>query len=143
MKLKGNWDDEVTYNVGNVVKYTDNVVYNLLHPCPAGTPPVDTRYWGRASAMRAMCALMIIDMMEADDEEEQDIIAMIPTDEEIVALIQGNLPTIPDNISDDAIVLNSSTAESTKQFIITVDDDGELTATEIVPTVEEQQEGES
>ena len=141
MKLKGNWDDETTYAVGDVVKYTDNVVYNLLHPCPAGIPPVDTHYWGRASAMRAMCALMIIDMMEADDEEEQDIIDMIPTNEEIVALIQENLPTIPDNISDDAIVLKSSTAESDKQFLITVDDDGDMTATEIVPE-DDEQEGE-
>ena len=49
--------------------------------------------------------------------------------------------TVPDNISDDAIVLNSSTASSTKQFIITVDDDGELTATEVTQPEEETQEG--
>ena len=48
---------------------------------------------------------------------------------------------VPDNISDDAIVLNSSTASSTKQFIITVDDSGELSVDEI--TEETQEGGES
>ena len=113
MKLKGNYDAETTYEVGDVVQYTDGVVYNLLHPCPAGTPPVNTLYWGRASAMRAMCAKMIIDMIGDVNTKISDISAKVPT-----------------NISDDAILLKSSTASSTKEFIITVDDDGELTATE-------------
>ena len=39
--------------------------------------------------------------------------------------------TIPDNISDSSILLKSSTASSDKEFLITVDDDGELTATEV------------
>lgn len=47
MTLKGNYSSGTTYSVGDVVKYTDGVAYNLQHPAPAGTPPVDTRYWGR------------------------------------------------------------------------------------------------
>lgn len=114
MKLKGNWNNETTYAIGDVVLFTDNVVYNLLHPCKAGTPPVDTRYWGRASAMRAMCAMMILDMMSEESGNNQAIIDMIPT-----------------NVSDEALLLKSSTADSEKEFLITVDDDGEITATEV------------
>ena len=34
-------------------------------------------------------------------------------------------------ISDNAIIINSSTADSNKRFKITVDDSGTLTATEV------------
>lgn len=47
MTLKGEYKSNVTYTVGDVVKYTDNVVYHLQYPATAGTPPVNTRYWGR------------------------------------------------------------------------------------------------
>jgi hypothetical protein len=109
MKLKGEWDSGTTYAVGDVVRYTDGVSYHLQNPCKAGTPPVETRYWSRTSQGVNDMVGLILDA-EADDVKPADV---------------------PKNISDDAIVLNSSTEGSKKQFLITVDDDGELTATEI------------
>lgn len=59
-KLRGNYAGNITYNVGDVVKFTDNVVYHLQHPAPAGTPPVNTRYWSRVdqSLSEAVCIVM-------------------------------------------------------------------------------------
>jgi hypothetical protein len=118
MKLKGDWSSETTYSIGDVVRFTDNVFYHLQKPCKSGVPPIDTLYWGRASAIVAIAAGMAMDAL--------DLIV---------------IPEVPDNISDSAILLNSSTASSTKQFIITVDDSGELSADEI--TEETQEGGES
>ena len=46
---------------------------------------------------------------------------------------------IPTNISENAILLNSSSEGSIKQFLITVDDEGDITATE----VETEEEGDT
>ena len=107
MKLRGDYDSSITYNIGDVVRHTDNEVYHLQHPCKAGVPPVDTRYWGKCDQMVAQCALMILDM-NAEQEE-----------------------TIPKNLSENALMLKSSSEGSDKSFIITVDDDGEITAAEL------------
>lgn len=107
MKLKGNYSDDVTYNVGDVVKYSDDVVYLMQHPCPAGVPPVETRYWGRVGDSLNDIVLMVMDALEIES---------------------GNNPK---NLSEDALILKSVTPDSDKEFIITVDDDGELTATEL------------
>ena len=115
MKLKGNYSGETTYDVGDVVMYTDGVSYHLQNPCKAGTPPVDTLYWGRVSQPICEAVKLILDAMEIESA------------------------SIPTNLNDSALVLKSSTASSEKEFIITVDDDGELTATEI--TEEEDAEG--
>ena len=132
MKLKGNWKNNVTYSVGDIVLFTDGVVYNLQKPCKAGVTPIDTHYWGRCSAMQAICAKMVLDMEENDIQLEDDLTQEAGGKKALDAhqgyVLKG---MIPDNISEDSIVLNSSTPDSTKQFIITVDDDGELTATEI------------
>jgi hypothetical protein len=117
MKLKGDYSAETSYSLGDVVRYTDGVTYHLLHRCPAGTPPVDTRYWGKTSqiinAIVDLC-LDAVDMANSDD---------VP---------------VPDNIGPSSIVLNSSTEGSSKQFLLTIADpesgeDPELTITEIVP----------
>ena len=47
MNYKGAYDSGTTYNVGDVVVYTDNVAYWLQKPAVAGTPCHDTLYWGR------------------------------------------------------------------------------------------------
>lgn len=107
MTLKGNYSGETTYSVGDVVLFTDGVSYHLQHPCPAGTPPVDTLYWSRTS------------------QEINDIVSIAM---DAIAMADSNDPT---NISENAILLNSSTPSSTKQFLITVDDDGDITATEV------------
>jgi hypothetical protein len=150
MKLKGAYNSGTTYDVGDVVRF-DSVAYHLQHPCPAGTPPVDTRYWGRTSQTINNIVDLCMDAIALADGNDLTLANNLTTETTGKALdatqgkaLKDALDTlnIPDNISDDAIVLNSSTASSTKQFIITVDDDGELTATEVTPTeAEETQEG--
>ena len=107
MKLRGNYSGDVTYDIGDVVMYTDGVSYHLQKPCKAGVPPVDTLYWGRVSQPICEAVKLILDAMEIESA------------------------SIPTNLSEDALVLKSSTASSEKEFIITVDDDGDITATEI------------
>lgn len=102
-KLRGNYDGSVTYAVGDVVKYTNEIVYVLQYPCKSGIPPTETRYWGQLEQPLQEAALMVVDAMSI----------------------------APTNISENAIVLKSSTEDSDKEFIITVDDDGEITATEL------------
>ena len=94
--LKMNYDGSVTYDVGDIVIYTDNVVYHLQKPCAAGTPPVDTRYWSRTDGTTAEMVLLIRDAI-------------------------GGLH-IPDNIDDESIVLKSGDNE----YLITVDATGEV-----------------
>lgn len=115
MTLKGTWSADITYSVGDVVKFTDGFSYHLQHPCKAGVPPVETRWWGKVSAPVADAVSLILDAMEVMNSALEMLSATIPT-----------------NISEDAIVLKSSTPESDKSFIVTVDDDGDLTATEII-----------
>lgn len=149
MKLKGDYSSETTYDVGDVVRF-DSVAYHLQHPCPAGIPPVDTRYWGRTSQIISEIVSLCMDAIAMADSNDLTLANNLTTATAGKALdaTQGKALkdaldglNIPDNISDDAIVLNSSTASSTKQFIITVDDDGELTATEVTSATEETQEG--
>ena len=47
MTLKGSYKNNVVYSVGDVVMYTDNVVYHLQKPAKAGTPCTNTLYWER------------------------------------------------------------------------------------------------
>ena len=122
MKLKGTYSGETTYDVGDVVAYSDGNIYHLQKPCKAGTPPVETLYWGRVSQPLSEAIHMVLDAMEIEDTALGTVAASIPT-----------------NLNDSALVLKSSTASSDKEFIITVDDDGELTATEI----EEEEESDT
>ena len=112
MTLKGAYNPETTYEVGDVVIYTDEVVYNLQHPCPAGVPPVDSRYWGRLNQILAEAVRFIRDAVLAmKDEIEEDI---------------------PKNIDDESIVLKSGDDE----YLISVDATGdtpEVVAELIVP----------
>jgi hypothetical protein len=47
VKLNGDYSGSVTYDVGDIVRYTDGVSYLLLKPCKAGVPPINTKYWDR------------------------------------------------------------------------------------------------
>ena len=115
MKLKGDWDSGTNYNVGNVVRYTNGNVYHLQKPCKAGVPPVDTTYWGLANQLTQEAVCLILDALDIESAKDE---------------------TIASNLSENAILLNSSTPSSTKQFLITVDDDGDITATEVETEVE-------
>lgn len=151
MKLKGAYSGGTSYDLEDVVLYTDGVSYVKLHPCPAGVPPVDTRYWGRTSQIINDIVSMCMDAVEMADSGDltlEDDLTQSTAGKKALDAHQGKVLkgliddiNVPDNISDDAIVLNSSTASSTKQFIITVDDSGELSVDEI--TEETQEGGES
>jgi len=145
MELKGNYNAEATYDVGDVVLHTDGFVYNLLHPCPAGTPPVDTRYWGRTSQVINDIVKLCVDAVEmanAGDVEMEDDLLQTTAGKKALDAHQGyvlkgliDAITVPDNIGPSSIILNSSTEGSTKQFLLTVSDPGtgedpELTVTE-------------
>ena len=162
MKLKGVYSSATSYNVGDVVKFTDDVVYHLQQPAKAGTPPTDSRYWGQLEKTLKEAVWLIldaIDMAEAD------------ADTAVKAMIENNLTTTAEgkildarqgkalkelidttdttvsgistalgglNPDSKTIRLASSTAESDKIFDITVDDEGELTATEYTPPAPEE-----
>lgn len=110
MKLKGDWDSGTNYDVGDVVRYTNGNVYHLQKPCKAGVPPVDTTYWGLANQLTQEAVCLILDALDIESAKNE---------------------TIASNLSENALILKSSTENSTKEFIITVDDEGEITATEV------------
>lgn len=83
MKLKGTWDGETTYDVGDVVAHEDGFVYYLREPCAAGIAPVDTLYWSKLEQTLAQAALFVLDIAAS----------------------------IPKNVSDDAISLKTDDGE--------------------------------
>ena len=157
MKLRGDYNPATTYDEEDVVRF-EKVVYHLQHPCPAGTPPKDTRYWERTSQAIAdivNIALDAVDMANSDDVALEDDLTQTTAGKKALDAHQGKVLkgliddiNVPDNIGPSSIILNSSTESSTKQFLITIGDPGsgedpELTITEIVPDTpaEETQEG--
>jgi hypothetical protein len=158
MNLKGNYDDSVTYSADDVVLFTDGVSYVLQHPCPAGTPPVDTRYWNRTSQGINDVVKLCVDavaMANSDDLSLEDDLTQSTAGKKALDAHQGKVLkglidaiTVPDNIGPSSIVLNSSTESSTKQFLLTIADPGigedpELTITEIVPDTPAAEESET
>jgi len=102
MKLKGTYNGETTYSVGDVVLYEDGVSYLLNKPCKAGTPPVKTLYWERLQQPFQEVVGLIMDGLSALGSE-----------------IESKIPT---NISDDAITLKGT---DDAEYLITVDDSGD------------------
>ena len=140
MTLKGNYSGETSYSVGDVVLFTDGVSYHLQHPCPAGTSPVNTLYWSRTSQEINDIVSIAMDAIAMADSNDLKLANNLTTNTTGKALdaTQGKAlkEMIPTNIGEDSIILNSSTPSSTKQFLITVDDDGEITATEVTEVTE-------
>ena len=97
MKLKGNYNGDSSYSVGDVVLCSDGYFYYLFKPCAAGTTPTDSLYWNRLEGHLADCADMIMSMASS---------------------IEAKIPT---NISDEAISLKSGDDD----YIITVDASGD------------------
>ena len=156
MNLKGNYDGSETYSIGDVVLHTDGVSYVLQNPCKSGTPPVDTRYWGRTSQIINNIVKLCMDAIEmanSDDVSLEDDLTQTTAGKKALDAHQGKVLkglidgiTVPDNIGPSSIVLNSSTEGSTKQFLLTVSDPGsgedpELTVTEITPDAVVEEEG--
>lgn len=153
MNIKGDYGGLVSYSVGDVVRFTDDVIYVLRKPCNSGTPPTNTLYWERMAQPLADCVELIMDAISvAEDGALTGKVAnnltttasgkvldarqgkALKTSIDGVAEDLGELDEALDALNPDAktIVLASSTESSTKKFAITVDDDGELAATEIV-----------
>ena len=147
MKLKGNYNGGTTYSVGDVVKYTDGYVYHMHTALgKAGADCHNTLYWQRIDKLIEECVGMILDgvTMAEDGALDGKVANNLTTTAsgKVLDARQGKaLKTLVDGVVEDlgevnpdakTLVLASSTASSTKKFSITVDDDGELTATEIV-----------
>lgn len=138
MKLKGNYSDLTTYAVGDVAVFTDGTPYILRKPCKAGTPPTVSLYWERVSQPLAEAVTMVMDgigIAEAGALSGKVANNLTTTASgKVLDARQGKtLKGLIDMVNPDSktLVLLSSTASSTKKFAITVDDDGELTASEI------------
>ena len=109
MKLKGDYNPETSYNVGDVVRNSEGDFYYLANPCSAGNVPTNSLYWKRLEGDLSLCAEMIlngVDMAEAK---------------------------IPDNISKEAISLFDGDTEC----IITVDASGDTPELEVTVATEE------
>ena len=141
LKFKGEYSGSTDYSVGDVVIYTDNLVYHMHTDAAAGTPCHDTRHWQQLDGVLTEAVRMMNDAMTA---------AVTKAGTNLTSKLKNNLTTTASGYAldarqgktlDDAIKaiqpnsktlkLASSTEASTKVFNITVDDDGELTATEV------------
>lgn len=144
MNIKGDYSGLTSYDVGDVVRF-EGMICKLNKPCKAGTPPTDTLYWERMPQPLADCAEMIMDaILVAESGALAGKVANNLTttasgkvlDARQGKALKGSIDDLfemVDLLNPDAktLVLASSTASSTKKFAITVDDSGELTATEV------------
>lgn len=111
MTLRGDWGSGTQYAVNDVVRFTDGVVYVCQKVPPVGATPHDTLYWGRYHSQEVIS--MMIDTFNVLAEATEDRFNQYF------------------DLNGKALILPSSTASSEKRFEITVDDDGDVTATEI------------
>lgn len=121
--FKGNYDSGTDYSVGDVVIFDDGerAVYTMQHNAPPGQPPTNSLYWGRVGQPLSEC---ILNMQDALDQ----IPAVIETvAAEAVAEALGQY-----FVDDKTLILASSTEDSDKKFAITVDDEGDIGAAEVV-----------
>ena len=145
--FKGEWSGSTQYSVGDVVIFTDHMVYWLQKAAATGTKCHDTRYWQRMEKDISEAVLMMnnavsIAIEHALDNRVANGLTTTASGKVLDARQGKALKTLIDGVSGtvsgalpDAKTLRlaSSTESSTKVFDITVDDDGELTATEYTP----------
>lgn len=145
MNIKGDYSGLTSYSVGDVVRFTDNAIYVLRKPATSGTPPINTLYWERMTQPLADAVELIMDAIEVAEAgaltgKVANNLTTTASGKVLDARQGKALKTSIDGVAGmlDALnpdgktlVLASSTASSTKKFAITIDDDGELTATEI------------
>jgi hypothetical protein len=144
MNIKGDYSGLTSYSVGDVVRL-EGVIYNLVRPCAAGTTPTNTLYWERMPQPLADAAELMMDSIQV--AESGALTGKVANNltttaagkvldarqgkalKDLINGVGAELDLVyPDS---KTLVLASSTASSEKKFAITVDDDGELTATEI------------
>ena len=130
MTLKGNYSGLTSYSVGDVVCFQD-VFYLKNKASGAGVVPTDTKAWERLGKMASLAAKFAMDMSASVANN-----LTTSTAGKVLDARQGKaLKELIDMVNPDSktIRLLSSTASSTKLFDITVDDSGELSATEYTP----------
>ena len=145
MNIKGDYSGLTSYAVGDVVRFTDGTIYVLRKAANAGTVPTDTLYWERMAQPLADAAELMMDAIQVAESgaltgKVANNLTTTASGKVLDARQGKALKELVDNVSTEldlvypdskTLVLLSSTASSTKKFAITVDDDGELTATEI------------
>ena len=62
MNLKGEWSADVTYSVGDVVRYSNGNFYQMVCAGKAGVPCADALYWNYLQSPLQECAKMIMDI---------------------------------------------------------------------------------
>lgn len=146
MGLKGDYSGLTTYDVEDIVRWTDKTVYLLRKPCKAGTPCTDTLYWEQVPKWVGRMVNLMLDGVDmavggALTGKVANNLTTTASGKVLDARQGKTLKTAIDDVAGDlgelspnakTLVLESSTASSTKKFTITVDDDGEITATEVV-----------
>ena len=146
MNLKGNYDGTVAYEVEDVVLFTDGFSYFLKHPCPAGTPPVNTLYWNRTSQTINDVVKLCIDaiaMANSDDVELEDDLKQSTKGKKALDAHQGKVlkglidavdGKVPTNINATTITLKDA---SDNEYVITVDTSGETPALAVTAVTSE------
>jgi len=135
MKLKGAWNGETTYDVGDVVRYSNGDVCILQKPCKAGVTPLETKFWGKADDTTTAIVNIAMDAIElanAGDLELENDLTQSTAGKKALDAHQGKVlkEMIPTNIDSSSISLTTETGE----YLITVDDSGdtpELVVTEV------------
>jgi hypothetical protein len=120
MNYKGDYAGGTSYNIGDVVVYTDGVAYQKIKASGAGITPHDVRIWQRVPQPMQDVIKMFYGMLKSTSSSIVELEGMIPR-----------------NINDEAITLKDS---SDNEYLITVDGSGdtpELVVTAITPEVEE------
>lgn len=139
MNIKGDYKGNVSYSVGDVVR-CDGAIYVLNKPCSTGTPPTVSYYWNRMPQPLADAAELIMDAIgvakdSALDGKVANNLTTTGSGKVLDARKGKDLKDMIDMVNPDSktIRLLSSTASSTKLFDITVNDSGEISATEYTP----------
>lgn len=115
MTYKGTYSDGTSYEVGDVVVFTDGISYCLQKPAPVGTGCHNTIYWSRTI------------------EEVADMVSLFHPFLTALQAVGAETASIVNTMlfDDKTIILKSSTEESNKRYAVTVDDEDGLAATEI------------
>lgn len=149
MNYKGDYAGGTSYNIGDVVVYTDGVAYQKIKAAAAGITPHEVRIWQRVPQPMQDVIKMFYGMLksissaliELEDDLTQETAGKKALDAHqgyvLKDLIDTASASIPGNINDEAITLKDS---SDNEYLITVDASGdtpELVVTAITPEVEE------
>lgn len=123
--LKGIYAAGTTYDVGDIVEYTDGAVYLMHQAAPSGTPPTNTRYWTKQTGFTAVAALLALDA---------------------VALVEakyGDPITLANNLTTTATkkALDARQGKAIKELIDALDE--RVTALEPAPETEENTESDA